>query len=162
MKLASYRWISCSNIRRKKRERSTPYGVISRLYTSSNIIQLVTVLIKSTDRLRKHACVRTQLAVAITGCYTHCDPPTEKTDAGALSVTAASILFIANLPHTGKQHRLQQDVRTQLAIAMVEACKRNSKKVEKERTVKQMKLASYRWVDQPVNACKRNSKKEKK
>ena len=45
---------------------------------------------------------------------------------------------------------------------MVKPCKRNSKKVEKERTGKQMKLASYRWVDQPVNACKRNSKKEKK
>ena len=42
-------------MKRIKRERSTPKGVISRLYTSSNIIQLVTVLIKS---------VRTQLAIA--------------------------------------------------------------------------------------------------
>ena len=34
MKLASYRWISCSNIRRKKRE-STANDAISRLYKSS-------------------------------------------------------------------------------------------------------------------------------
>ena len=41
---------------------------------------------------------------------------------------------------------------TQLAIHIaavrdqpVNACKRNSKKVEKKRTIKQMKLASYRW-----------------
>ena len=40
----------------------------------------------------------TQLAIA------SCDPSTEKTNAGALSETAAGILFIANLPHTGKQH----------------------------------------------------------
>ena len=31
------------------------------------------------------------------------------------------------------------------SLAPVNACKRNSKKVEKKRTVKQMKLASYRW-----------------
>ena len=55
--------------KRIRRERSTPNSVISRLYTSSkqmkltNTIQLVTVLINSTDRLQK-PYVRTQLAIA--------------------------------------------------------------------------------------------------
>ena len=79
-----------------------------------NIIQLVTVLINSTDRLQK-PYVRTQLAIAI--------------------ATAA--------------------VRDQ----PVNACKRNSKKTEKNRTVKQMKLASYRWVI--TNACKEKNECDK-
>ena len=41
------------------------------------------------------------------GCYTHCDPSTEKTAAGALSETDAGVSFIANLPHTGKLIRLR-------------------------------------------------------
>ena len=49
--------------KRSKRERSKPKGVISRLYISSNIIHLVTVLIKSADRLQK-PYIRTQLATA--------------------------------------------------------------------------------------------------
>ena len=73
-KLISYRMILIS--RRIKRERSMPNGVISRLYTRSkqmklasyrlckaviNIIQLVTVLINSTDQ-KPYVC--TQLAIA--------------------------------------------------------------------------------------------------
>ena len=53
---------------------------------------------------------------------TYCDPSTEKTNAGALSETAAGILFIANLPHrerslTSKNEFNEQSyVHTQLAI----------------------------------------------
>ena len=46
------------------RGKSTPKAVIYRLYKRSKIIQLVTVLIKSRDRLRRRTYVCTQLAIA--------------------------------------------------------------------------------------------------
>ena len=53
----------------------------------------------------------------------HCDQTTEKTDAGALSVAGAGVLFIANLPRTnhnkrqGKAKKIKVAPRTQLSKA---------------------------------------------
>ena len=61
-----------------------------------------------TDRLagKKYDCVILSRTDSTIGCYTHCDPPTEKTDADALSERDADVPFIAILPHTSKQSNL--------------------------------------------------------
>ena len=93
--------------KRIKRERSTPNSIISRLYTS-NLIQLVTVLINSTDRLQK-PYVRTQLAIA-----------TAKNNElmcsnSAIKVEINIIQLVTEL--INERWRKQPYVRTQLAIA---------------------------------------------
>ena len=106
MKLASYRWISCSNIRRKNR---TPNDAISRLYKSSKQMKLARKFRAKNNELpytnsaskvemscNEQPYVRTQLAIAT---LANCDPATEKTDDGALSEMVTGIPFIANLPH---------------------------------------------------------------
>ena len=125
MKLASYRWISCSNIRRKKRERSTPNGAISRLYTSSKQMKLASY--RGLPYVRLSACEKRR-----------------KLYEAQISKRTRKSLTSKN---EFKSCNEQSYVRTQLAIA-------RAKKLKKERSTPNGVISRLYTSTKEMNECR--------